>query len=269
MLIILLIILVLLGVYALMTRCRSGHAKLSDLRGWAYAHRGLHGNGVPENSMKAFQIAKDAGYGIEFDVHLLADGNLAVIHDASLKRTAGVDILIEDLTADRLGDYRLEGTDETIPLFENVLDLFSGGAPLIIELKAERNNSAALCKAVCDVLENYCGVFCIESFDPRCIMWLQKNKPELLRGQLAENYFASPNSKLPWYLKLVLSCHMLNFLTKPDFVSFRFRDRKCLSNFMCRKIWRVQGVAWTLKSKEDFDKAVAEGWLPIFEGFLP
>ena len=100
----LLIILILAAaLYALSTMCRKGHQGLEALRGWAYAHRGLHGNGVPENSMAAFRAALDSGYGIELDVHLMKDGKLAVIHDASLKRTAGTDVKIEELTeeADR------------------------------------------------------------------------------------------------------------------------------------------------------------------------
>ena len=39
-----------------------------------YAHRGLHGNGVPENSLSAFALAAEKGYGIELDVHLTLDG---------------------------------------------------------------------------------------------------------------------------------------------------------------------------------------------------
>ena len=270
MMIILLPILVLGCLYVFSTRCRSNHPYIQNLRGWAYAHRGLHGaDGVPENSMKAFKMAKEAGYGIELDVHLLADGNLAVIHDASLKRTTGADIYIEDLTTEQLDDYFLEGTNEKIPIFQRVLDLFSGEAPLIIELKAERNNCAKLCKTVCDTMDSYTGPYCIESFDPRCILWLKRNRPDIIRGQLAENYFASAKSKLPWVLKLVLSFQMENFLTVPDFVSYRFRDRRNLSNFLCRNLWKTQGVTWTIKSKEDFDTAVKENWLPIFEGFRP
>ena len=219
--------------------------------------------------MDAFKRAKEAGYGIEFDVHLLSDGNLAVIHDASLKRTAGVDVQIEDLTLEQLQDYCLEGTNEIIPTFQQVLDLYAGAAPLIIELKAERGNASALCNAVCKVLDHYVGAFCIESFDPRCVAWLKKNRPDLIRGQLAENYFASPKSKLPWYLKLVLSCHLMNFLTKPDFIAYRFSDRKRIDNFLCRKFWGAQGVTWTIKSIQDHETAVEEGWIPIFEGFLP
>ena len=55
----------------------------------------------------------------------------------------------------------------------------------------------------------------------------------------------------------------------PDFVAVRFSDRKSLGSFLARKFWGLQGVSWTLKTREDYDKAVAEGWLPIFEGFKP
>ena len=35
-----------------------------------YAHRGIHGRGVPENSLRAFELACEAGKGIELDVQL-------------------------------------------------------------------------------------------------------------------------------------------------------------------------------------------------------
>ena len=255
--------------YVLALRCRWGHKQLAALRGWGYAHRGLHGNGVPENSMQAFRLALEGGYGIELDVHLMADGNLAVIHDPSLKRTAGVDVKIEDLTLADLPNYRLEGTEERIPLFKDVLALFDGKAPLIIELKAEGGNHAALAAAVCKMMDSYHGDYCIESFDPRVIHWLRKNRPDLCRGQLAENFFRSPKSKLPAYLKFVLSHQLENFLVVPDFVSYKFADRKNLGIWLVRNLWKVQGVTWTITSKADYDKAVAEGWIPIFEGFRP
>ncbi len=266
----LLIILILAAaLYALSTMCRKGHSGLEVLRGWAYAHRGLHGNGLPENSIAAFRAAFECGYGIELDVHLMRDGKLAVIHDASLKRTAGTDICIEDLTEAELVKYPLEGTTEIIPLLSQVLELNTQKAPLIIELKSERNNYAVLAKAVCDLMDSYQGPYCMESFDPRCIAWLAKNRPDIVRGQLAENYLANPRSRLPFFLKFVLTHQLENFLIRPDFVAYKFSDRKTLGNFLSRKLWGAQGVAWTLKSREDFDTAAAEGWLPIFEGFRP
>lgn len=266
---VILIVIVLLTLYLFSTIGRTGHKGLQELRGWSYAHRGLHGRGVPENSMEAFRRAKEAGYGVELDVHLLADGNLAVIHDARLKRTTGAEGLIEDLTTQQLKNYRLEDTEETIPEFREVLELFAGQAPLIVELKCERNNYAALCETACRILDSYDGIYCMESFDPRCVYWLRKNRPDIIRGQLTENYFAAPNSKLPWYLKFVLRNQMLNFLTLPDFVAYKYKDRKTISNTLCRRLWGIQGVSWTLKSQKEYDTARTEGWIPIFEDFCP
>lgn len=259
---------VLAAAYVLATCCRKGHPGLSDLQGWRYAHRGLHGAGVPENSMAAFRKALDMGYGMELDVHLLKDGSLAVLHDHSLKRTANADVSIEDLTADQLKNYRLEGTDESIPLFSQVLALTAGRAPLIVELKSTTGNYAALTEAAVAMLDGYQGVFCIESFDPRCIGWLRKHRPEIIRGQLAENFFRSKGGMHP-ILKLLMSWQLTHFLTLPDFVAFKYRDRKNIGTFLSRKLWGAQGVSWTLKTPEELETAEKEGWLPIFEGFLP
>lgn len=267
--VILIIIAVVAALFVLLTMCRKGHKDLASLRGWKYAHRGLHGNGIPENSMAAFRAALDGGYGIELDVHLMKDGKLAVIHDASLKRTAGADVKIEDLTEADLANYPLEGTEQTIPLFSQVLELYAGKAPLIIELKAERGNHAALTKAVCDLMDGYTGPYCMESFDPRCVFWLTKHRPDIIRGQLTENFVINKRSPLPMVLKFILTHQLENFLIRPDFVAYKFADRKTLSNFLARKVWGAQGVTWTITSQEDLDTAVAEGWLPIFEGFRP
>ena len=262
------VILILTCLYVCSVKGRRGHGGLKALCGWNYAHRGLHSAGVPENSMAAFRAAKDAGYGIELDIHLMCDGNLAVIHDSSLKRTAGADVIVEEQTAEKLENYRLEGTQEKIPLLSHVLDLFQGEAPLIVELKAWKGNHAQLCKAACELMENYNGPYCMESFDPRCVAWLRKNRSDVIRGQLTENFFRS-NSRLPWILKFVMKHQLLNFLTRPDFVAYRYSDRKTVSNFLCRKLWGMQGVSWTLCSQEELDTAVQEGWIPIFEGFCP
>lgn len=272
MLKLILFIILLFLLYLLAIRGRRGHVGLKGLQGFDYAHRGLHGDGLPENSMAAFRAALEAGYGIELDIHLLKDGTLAVMHDSSLARTAGADVEIEDLTAADLGNYRLEGTDETIPTFQQVLELFDGKAPIIIELKPARGNHAELAEAACKALESYHGVYCIESFDPRCLMWLKKNRPGIVRGQLAQNYFNSSvrSVKLSWLIKVLLTYHLMNFLTMPDFIAYRFDHRKSSpSNIICQKLWDVQCVGWTLRDAESHAAAKSEGWLSIFENFRP
>ena len=261
-------VIVLCVLYLLALRGRIGHPLLKELRKYSYAHRGLHKEGAPENSMEAFRRAVATGYGIEMDVHLLADGELAVIHDASLKRTAGVDKQIEDLTVADLQDYRLEGTQEQIPLFKEVLKTVAGKVPLIVELKPERNNHKVLTETVCAVLKNYDGLFCVESFDPRVVAYVRKHYPDFVRGQLAHNSLKE-KMKLPWLLRFVVTYNLLNFSVVPDFISYRYRDRKTLSNFLCRKFWRIQGVTWTITDEGQYHNAVGEGWIPIFENFEP
>ena len=268
MLTVLSVLLALFLMFLLSTMGRRGHARLSALQKHVYAHRGLHGENVPENSLEAFRRAKEAGYGVELDVHLLKDGNLAVFHDTDLERMTGKPGKITDLTTEELSNYCLGGTAYTIPTFREVLDLFDGSVPVIVELKAQ-GNCAELCEKTCSMLDTYSGDFCLESFDPRCVRWLRQNRPDFIRGQLTENYLVNRNVKLPLIVRFVMRHQLLNFLTMPDFVAYRYSDRKTISNVLCRKFWGVQGVVWTIQTREELDTATQEGWISIFEGFRP
>ena len=265
------LILILALLYILSTKGRRNHPGADSLKGWYYAHRGLHNKqkGIPENSLAAFRAAVEKGYGAELDVHLLKDGGLAVIHDSALKRTTGAEGRIEDLAEADLAGYRLEGTDEPIPTFSQVLDTFAGKTPLIIELKPVDGNHAALCRAACEAMEGYEGIWCMESFDPRCVGWLKKNRPQIIRGQLAYN-FVKFDKSMPFWTRFMMTHNISHFVTTPDFVAYGHEHRKQTpGNFLARKLWGMLGVAWTIRTREDFDAAVAEGWIPIFENFEP
>ena len=256
--------------YLLCLRCNK-RRDWSKFQGRRFAHRGFHNKPeIPENSIPAFRRAVQCGFGAELDVHLMKDGHLAVIHDASLKRTAGADVLVEDLTAEELRQYKLEGTEHHIPLLEEVLPIFAGKAPLIVELKAERGNADALAAAACKLLDKYKVDYCVESFDPRCLMWLWQNRPDVLRGQLSENFTRHGDGKdLPGVARWVLSNLLLNCRTRPDFIAYRFEDRSALSLKLCRGLYKVQECSWTIRSQADMEAAEAAGALPIFECFDP
>ena len=266
------LVLVLLAVFLvwlMLLRCRGYHPQWEKLKTYRYAHRGYHNKPtVPENSMAAFRAAVERGWGAELDVHLMKDGSLAVIHDSSLKRTAGADVCIEDMTMEDLANYQLEERSEQIPLLQEVLALFEGKAPLIIELKPERGNHAALSRTVADLLQSYTGDYCIESFDPRVVRWFRINCPAVCRGQLAENFLRS-NSRLPGYLQVVLTNLLMNFRCRPDFVAYKFEDRKGLSLRLCEWVWKPARVSWTIRSKADLLQAEREGRTVIFETFDP
>lgn len=241
------------------------------LTAWHYAHRGLHNaeESIPENSLTAFRRAVEQGYGAELDVHLTKDGNLVVMHDESLKRTAGVDKNLCDCTMEELKELKLEGTQEPIPLLEEVLSLFAGKAPLVVEIKAFKGNHKALTEAVCKMLDCFPKLdFCIESFDPRVLMWLRKHRPKIIRGQLsctiANHYEGKPNI-VTW-----LMTHLFfNFLTVPHFVAYCFEERKNFAYRVCAKVWGVQKFNWTIRKAEDGAQALKENAAIIFENYCP
>ena len=235
---------------------------------YRYAHRGLHdlSAGVPENSMAAFRRAVEQGFAVELDVRLTADGRLAVFHDGDLRRACGVGGAPEDLTADQLRRCRLFGTEETIPMLEDVLPLFREGPPLLIELKTRRNG-AALADALCRALEGFPGDFLVESFDPLVLYCLRLRQPAYIRGQLARNFFRDPPiHPIPAFF-LTNLCG--NWLSKPDFIAYRHTDRRALSLRLCKRLFGLREFSWTVASEADLRAVEADGAAAIFEGFDP
>jgi glycerophosphoryl diester phosphodiesterase len=88
-----------------------------------FAHRGLHGHGVPENSLAAFRAAFDAGAGIECDVRLSRDDLPMIFHDPDLKRLCGESGSVETLSAATLSGKRLLATGEPIPRLADLMML--------------------------------------------------------------------------------------------------------------------------------------------------
>ena len=140
---------------------------LDFLRKPLIAHRGFFDNkkGIPENSMLAFQRAIDNDYTIELDVHILKDGKVIVFHDDNLKRMTGEDKLIKDCDYEEIEKLRLLGTNQKIPLFEEVLSLVDGKVALLIELKYDVK-VGRLEKELIKILKNYKGKYAVQSFSP-------------------------------------------------------------------------------------------------------
>lgn len=189
----------------------------SFLRRLPVAHRGLHGQ-FPENSMPAFRAAAEAGYAIETDVRLSADGVPVLIHDADTLRMTGTAGKVSDLTLKQLQALRLGGSAEHIPALAELVPLLAAtGTPLLLELKdvAPRRELAEKSLAL---LEGSGIEFAVQSFDPRILLRVKKLAPHILRGQLGCFY---EKFTPKWY---VVKHMCLNFLTKPDFISYRVGD---------------------------------------------
>ena len=254
--------LLLLWLYMIKPRLRRPE-NLKELAKVRYAHRGLHEiqNGVPENSLLAFRLAKENGYGIELDVHLSKDGKLVVEHDDTLRRTCGADLKIEETDWNTLSSLRLEGTEEQLPLLEEVFDLIDGKVPLLIELKVVGGNFAKLGQAVSLALKEYHGPYCIESFEPRALRWFRQNDPQVARGQLAGTVRKETSALISFILKNLL----VNALSRPDFIAYHHRDHKNLSFRLCKALYRPPIFLWTVKTEEGEKIAARYNAIPIFE----
>ncbi len=226
-----------------------------------YAHRGLYGGGIPENSLQAFELAMQNGYGIELDVQLSSDGVVMVFHDYSLVRMTGKDAKLCDLTAEELGSLSLAGTKQTIPTFCQVLDLVDGRVPLLVELKGE-NLNVDLCLKTASLLREYKGPYCVESFNPLLIKNIKKHLPGVYCGQLYTNICRdrkySPKN-------MVLSSMASNFLARPHFVAYNEKDRKSLPVFLACGLYKAPRFVWTAKTEESVETAHRLGEYPIFE----
>ena len=231
-----------------------------------YAHRGLWSKDIPENSLPAFAAAADAGYGIELDVQLTKDHQLAVIHDADLFRMCGRQVDIHELTLKEAQKEYLLGTEYTIPSLEDVLRLVDGRVPLIIEVKS-CSEIRTLCEKTAELLDHYQGPFCIESFHPLAVRWFRFRRPAWIRGQLAYGLNNRKYHKSP--INILLSTLISNAAGRPDFIAFDVETEQCISFQLIRKLFHPWTVGWTVKSSDQLRMLRDRYDLLIFEGFRP
>lgn len=235
-----------------------------------YAHRGLHDNETqaPENSMKAFEKAVEAGYGIELDIQLSKDKIPVVFHDSTLKRVCGAEGKVMDYTYEELQQFRLCHSQERIPRFEEVLKLVDGKVPLIVELKIEWRD-VSLCPITDAMLREYQGPYCIESFNPLGIFWYRRHNKRVLRGQLSDAFRKEDGNTYKSPLYTAMEFLLFNFLTKPDFVAYNHHYYRNRSRCICRYVYGGLAVAWTIKSQEELDARREDFDLFIFDSFIP
>lgn len=249
----------------------AGSRRMSEIRQEVryYAHRGLHDNraDAPENSLRAFGRAVEAGYGIELDVQLTKDKVPVVFHDDDLKRLCGQEKRVEDLRYEDLRRYRILGTDQSIPRLADVLNTIDGHVPLIIEYKL-KSTDASVCVYADRVLKEYKGKYCIESFHPFVLLWYRHNRPDVIRGMLSTNYSRVPKGQKRLFH--FLSRHLLfNFFTKPDFIAYDCNVKKAVSRDICRNLFHCCMVAWTVRGQEEKEELKQSYDWFIFEGFHP
>ena len=246
-------------------RSRNRRAGMEKLR-VDYAHRGLWGGDIPENSIPAFSAAASAGYGVELDVQLSADRQVVVFHDYTLSRMCGEDTRVDSLGGAALTWRRLGKTDYTIPLLDDALTTVKGRVPVLIELKG-KNSSTELCEALSRILGHYDGKVCVQSFNPYLLGWFKKNMPRVARGLLYTDF--KKNTSGSRKNDFILGAMLTNFIARPDFIAV-YED--CLDSPPVKLMtWlhKTDVFVWTVRDPYKYAKYKSMGHNCIFEGFMP
>jgi glycerophosphoryl diester phosphodiesterase len=160
------------------------------------AHRGAAAV-APENTMEAFRLAVEMGAdAVELDVHLTADGKLAVIHDEMMDRTTDLTGPIASMTMKQMraadagfrfeapdGSFPFRGKGLTVPTLAEVLTWLPEGIGLVVEVKA-RQAIAATIKALGASRVRAAGAATLISFDEATIDEAHALDPDLPTGYL-------------------------------------------------------------------------------------
>lgn len=243
-----------------------------DLLRLPIAHRGLHGPGVPENSLAAFRAAIEAGYGIELDVQHTAEGDPVVFHDYDLERMVGVEGFIADTPREEVARLRLGKTEEGIPTLAEVLRMVAGRAPLLIEVKDQDGrlgeNIGDLQDRVAAMLRPYEGPVAVMSFNPETVAAFARASQKVAAGLVACAF-----GEDDWPMLEAEDRARLGALADFDrsgavFVS---HDRRDIANpaLAALKARGVPVLSWTVRSPEEEALARAVADNITFEGYRP
>ncbi|WP_235912937.1 glycerophosphodiester phosphodiesterase family protein [Oceanomicrobium pacificus] len=238
------------------------------------AHRALHSaaGGVAENSMAAIEAALGAGYGIEVDLQLSADGEAMVFHDDDLKRLTGHKGAVRARTADELAALPLKAGGGTIPRLSDLLDRVNGHVPLLIEIKDQTGQLGPavgpLEERTCALLKHYDGPVALMSFNPHSVARCAEFAPAIPRGLVTCRFGRRDFLKVP-----MARLRELQPLPDVDRVGAAFvsHDRRDLSNPALAPL-KARGMpllCWTVRSaaEEAAARQVADNI--TFEGYRP
>ena len=254
-------------IYLFLIKPGKRRAEIDKFKSVKYAHRGLHGGGVAENSISAFRAAKDAGFGIELDVRLSADGELVVYHDDTLLRVSGIDARVDEKTAAELSEIHLSETADTVPTFKEVLELVDGRVPLLVEIKEDAGKYGVTEKTA-ELLREYKGDFIVESFNPLALGRFKTLMPEVMRGILSQNFLSE--KKYRTVTHFLLEILALNVICRPDFIAFNHKHSKNAALRLARSLFGAPTLAWTVRSQSEEDIAGKHGFDGIiFENYIP
>lgn len=126
-----------------------------------FAHRGASAH-APENTIAAFELAIEQGAdAIELDVKLSADGQVVVIHDATVDRTTGAHGRVKDMPLKELrsldagGLFSEKFKGEKIPTLEEVFEAVGRRTFINVELRNNTTPRDHLAESACMLVKKH------------------------------------------------------------------------------------------------------------------
>jgi glycerophosphoryl diester phosphodiesterase len=235
------------------------------------AHRGLHdaARGVIENTASAFAAAVAAGYAIETDVQISADGEAMVHHDALLGRLTDGQGRLDQINAADLARVPFKATADRMLTLGDLCAIVAGRVPVLVEIKSRFDGDHRLLERLIAVLRTYAGPVVAMSFDPDQVEALRALAPGLPRGMVAERRYDHPEwSALPQARKRQMRSLSHALRTRPHFLAYAVADLPALPPLIARHVFGLPLLTWTVRTPEDRRRARWADQI-IFEGFRP
>jgi glycerophosphoryl diester phosphodiesterase len=236
------------------------------------AHRGLHdaGIGIIENTAGAVQAALAAGYGIEVDLQISADGEAMVHHDAVLGRITEGEGRLDQLTSAQLKRVKFRDSAERMLTLTELCDLIGGRAVLLPELKSRFDGDDRLAARVAALLSGHKGPVAPMSFDPVQLQILRQKAPKLPRGVVAAQYKPHPYwDQMPPRLRYGMGSLLPSVPARPQFVAYMNDNLPALAPWLARHILCLPLIAWVVRTQAQRQLAARYADQVIFEGFRP
>ncbi|RMF39489.1 MAG: phosphodiesterase [Alphaproteobacteria bacterium] len=240
----------------------------------SFAHRGLHdrGAGRIENSRAACRAAIAAGFGIEIDLQLSADGEAMVFHDDDLDRLTPETGPVRARAAQALSHIPLKGGGETVPTLAEILDLVAGRVPLLIEIKDQDGalgpDIGPLEARTAELLRDYAGPVAVMSFNPHSIARMAQEAPRIPRGLVTEPMRAEHWPGIAPE-RLAALGRIADFdRVGASFVSHYFRAL-AIPPIAALKARGVPVLCWTVRSPAEAEEAWQIADAITFENFRP
>ena len=236
------------------------------------AHRGLHdeAKGIVENSASAVRTAMGAGLAVEVDLQCAADHMPIVFHDATLDRLTAETGPVAARDVEALSQIPLRNGSDCILSFPDLLALVEGRVPLILEVKSTWARDGKFERNIAGALAAYPGPVAVMSFDPYSLASFREAAPLLPRGLVADRFDDESHwSHLSLWQRLAMRNLLSSAIARPNFIAYDIGALPALAPLVARLLFGLPLLTWTVRTKDERERALRYADAMIFEGIAP